>query len=175
MVSVTIGAKSLDPNISYRAFKPMEVQTEEKVHFLIENLREEVLKESDGQRIKKIRKLKKLIKVSLSVLAATANLSPRALAATTTAGVDKITPALMMKWGLTVALISVSAGVAISMTMLTIAGVYRMFRKRIEADEWSQDIIRGLVQVLISVPTVYLLYFIAQMLFSHLSFLKAAF
>ena len=177
MIQVNLSAKGLDSKIHYNRFEPIVIQPEKKVNFLVETFRKEVELAEGGKQRKKIKKLKKLMKVSLSVLATGLHLSPRAFAqtATTATNIDPITPALVMKFGLTVALVAVSAGVALSMIMLTIAGMYRMFRKRREAEEWSQDIIKGLVQVLISVPTVYLLYFLAQLLFQHLGALKGLF
>jgi hypothetical protein len=172
MVAISIKAKGLDPLVKYN-FSPME----ERVDFLAAQFREEVMRETGGKQLKKIKKLKKLLKASMSVLAAGISMAPKAFAATGMAApaAETITPALVMKWGLTLATISVSAGVAIGFIMLTIAGIYRMFRKRQEADAWSQDIIKGLIQVLIAVPTVYVLYFLAQLLFSHLTVLKALF
>ncbi|MNP86984.1 hypothetical protein D3C76_1875650 [compost metagenome] len=50
-----------------------------------------------------------------------------------------------------------------------------MFRKRDIATEWTTDIVKGLVQVLIAIPVTYVLYFLAQILFSHLTVIKALF
>lgn len=175
MMNVTLGSKTLDPQLSYIGFKPMILNAEEKVSFLADLLLKEVMEVSGGKQIKKIKKLKKIVKISISALATVATMAPKALAATGITATEAITPAIVMKWGLTLALISVSAGVALSMIMFTVAGIYRMFRKRKESTEWTTDIVKGLVQVLIAVPTVYVLYFLAQILFSHLTVLKALF
>lgn len=176
MVMINFQSKGMDPKVTYRGFVPIGI--EEKVLFLSENLKREVMEADGGKQKKKVKQLQSLLKASLSVLAVGISLAPKAFAA---AGMvapvasETITPALIMKWGLTLALISVSAGVALSMTMLSIAGIYRMFRKKDKATEWTQDIVKGLVQVLIAVPIVYTLYFLAQILFSHLTALKALF
>lgn len=176
MINISLGSKTLDPQVSYIGFKPLVMtENEKKISFLTNSLLREVMAETGEKQLKKIKKLKKLMKVSMSILATVVTLAPKALAATGMTAAETITPAVVMKWGLTIALISVSAGVAISMTMFTVAGIYRMFRKRKEATEWTTDIVKGLVQVLIAVPTVYVLYFLAQLLFSHLTVLKALF
>lgn len=179
MFNVNITARSFDPQVAYVPFKSMTV-VEKRVNFLKDSLVEEVMSApSSVQQAKKIKKLKKLMKVSATVLATMSSIAPKAMAAVpamaTNTAVQTITPALILKWGLTVALISVAAGVALSMTMLSVAGIYRMFRKGEMATQWTSDIIRGLTQVLIAVPVVFLLYFLAQLAFQHLSMLKSLF
>jgi hypothetical protein len=177
MLNLTISARELDPVVTYNPFEKVMVNhndNEKRVLFLAKNLQKEVMQGTERQQLKNIKKLKKLIRVSLSVLAAGFGMSPKALAATAAAA-DPVTPAVVMGWGLKVALISVSAGVAMSMTLLSAAGIYRMLRKREAAVEWTADIVRGLVQVLISVPVVYLLYYLAQILFKHLPTLSGLF
>src|SRR5205085_4496929 len=48
--------------------------------------------------------------------------------------------------------ISVGTAVLLSMILLVGAGVMRMFRKKKEATEWTTDIVKGLIQILIAVP-----------------------
>lgn len=178
MISVNMSAKSFNSGVEYIPFKSIMIKNkemEDQTLFLVSTLHTEVINGSEKQQYKNIKKMKKFLKTSLSILGLMAGTATRAFAATAASGIDPLTPAIIMKWGITVALISVAVGVALSMTMLTLAGIFRMFRKRKEADMWTTDIIKGLVQVLISVPTVFLLYFLAQMLFSHLSALKSLF
>lgn len=171
MVAITISAKNMDPEVKYTLF-------DNKVNFLTDSLRKEVM--DSGRQTKKIRQLKKLLKVSISALATMISIAPKTFAMSpmgtmTTSTSEAITPTVVMKWGMTIALVSVSAGIALGAVMLSVAGIYKMFRKRKEANEWTQDIIKGLVQVLISVPTVFVLYFLAQFLFGRLTVLKALF
>jgi hypothetical protein len=63
-------------------------------------------------------------------------------------------------------IISVGAAIIISMILLVGAGVMKMFRKKKEANEWTVDIIKGLIQVLVAVPVVFLIYYVANNLFS---------
>ncbi|MEH7116011.1 hypothetical protein V7128_01130 [Neobacillus vireti] len=63
--------------------------------------------------------------------------------------------------------ISVGTAVLLSMILLVGAGVMRMFRKKKEATEWTTDIVKGLIQILIAVPIVFLIYFVVNLLFSN--------
>jgi hypothetical protein len=180
MSVLKISARELDPAVSYN--RPLQTfaigsQKEEKVLFLASTLQEEVIKGTTEQQKKNIRKLKKLLRGFAAVAVVGMKTSPKAFAATTPAlGTGAaITPAVVMQWGLTLALISVSVGVALAMIMLSVAGIYRMFRKRDIATEWSTDVIKGLVQVLIAVPTVYLLFYLAQLVFKNLPVLNGLF
>lgn len=175
MTVINIRPKNPSEGVAYRPFGINEA--EDRVLFMANILKEEVMRGSEKQQYKNVKKLKKFLKTSLSALGAGAGMSTRAFAATTTAigATNPLTPAIVMKWGITIALIAVAAGVALSMIMLAVAGIYRMFRKRDIATEWTTDIVKGLVQVLIAVPVVYVIYVLAQMLFSNLTILKALF
>lgn len=63
-------------------------------------------------------------------------------------------------------LIMVSVAVVLCIGMLIAAGVLRALRKRKEASEWTVDIVKGLTQVILAAPIVFLIYFIATILFS---------
>lgn len=177
MINLTISAKDLKDGINYRPFEKIMVnKTEDRVLFLAQNLVKEVREGTEKQQLKNIKKMKKYLKTSLSVLGAGLGITTRAFAvAPTAAAVNPITPAVIMEWGLTLGLIAVAVGVALSMILLAVAGTYRMMRKQREATEWTNDIIRGLVQVLIAIPSVYLLYFLAQLLFKNLPMLSGLF
>ncbi|WZK93438.1 hypothetical protein [Bacillus phage BvP] len=176
---LTISARELSPTVTYRPFTKVKVNNksmEEKALFLVKNLREEVMKGTESQQRKKIKQMKRLLKLSLSVLGVMVGATPKSFAVTAAAtATNPVTPAIVMQWGLTVAMISVSVGVALSMSLLTLAGVYRMMRKRKEAEQWTTDIIRGLVQVLVSIPVVYLLFYLAQVVFKSLPILNGLF
>jgi Na+-driven multidrug efflux pump len=62
--------------------------------------------------------------------------------------------------------ISVGASVILAAILLVGAGVMKMFRKKKEANEWTVDIIKGLIQILVAVPVVFLIYYVATNLFS---------
>lgn len=60
----------------------------------------------------------------------------------------------------------VAIAVVVCIGMLIAAGVLRALRKRKEASEWTVDIVKGLTQVILAAPLVFLIYFIATTLFS---------
>ncbi|UPI13432.1 hypothetical protein [Bacillus phage SBSphiJ7] len=181
---VTMSSRELNSAVSYKSpvqqFNLKE-KVEDDVLFIASTLQKEVIKGTTGQQRKKIKQLKKLLKGFVVVMGAGIQATPKAFAAapltgaTTTAAANQITPAMVMSWGLNLALISVSVGVALSMTLLTLAGIYRMMRKRKEAEEWTTDVIKGLVQVLVAVPVVYLLFYLAQTVFKSLPILSGLF
>lgn len=181
---ITMSSRDPNPAVSYKSpvqqFNLKE-KVEDDVLFIASTLQKEVIKGTTGQQRKKIKQLKKLLKGFVVVMGAGIQATPKAFAAapligaTTTAAANQITPAMVMSWGLNLALISVSVGVALSMTLLTLAGIYRMMRKRKEAEEWTTDVIKGLVQVLVAVPVVYLLFYLAQTVFKSLPILSGLF
>ncbi|WP_152425495.1 hypothetical protein [Bacillus subtilis] len=181
---ITMSSRESNPAVSYKSpvqqFNLKE-KVEDDVLFIASTLQKEVIKGTTGQQRKKIKQLKKLLKGFVVVMGAGIQATPKAFAAapltgaTTTAAANQITPAMVMSWGLNLALISVSVGVALSMTLLTLAGIYRMMRKRKEAEEWTTDVIKGLVQVLVAVPVVYLLFYLAQTVFKSLPILSGLF
>ncbi|AYJ74197.1 hypothetical protein BSP15_180 [Bacillus phage BSP15] len=181
---ITMSSRELNSAVSYKSpvqqFNLKE-KVEDDVLFIANTLQKEVIEGTTGQQRKKIKKLKKLLKGFVVVMGAGIQATPKAFAAapltgaTTSAAANQITPAMVMSWGLNLALISVSVGVALSMTLLTLAGIYRMMRKRKEAQEWTTDVIKGLVQVLVAVPVVYLLFYLAQTVFKSLPILSGLF
>lgn len=181
---LTVSSKELSPGVGYTSpvqHFDLKSKQEDRVLFIADTLQGEVMKGTTGQKRKNIRKMKKLLKGFVVVMGVGIQTTPKAFAATsltgagTAAATNTITPAIVMQWGMTLALISVSIGVALSMTLLTLAGVYRMLRKRQEAEEWTTDVIKGLVQVLVSIPVVYLLFYLAQVVFKSLPILNGLF
>jgi hypothetical protein len=62
--------------------------------------------------------------------------------------------------------IAVGSAVIFAAILLVGAGVMKMLRKRKEANEWTTDILKGLIQILVAVPVVFLIYYVANLLFS---------
>ncbi len=145
---------------------------EDKVLFLSGILAKEVREGTEKQQLRNVKKMKKLYRNFLLILGGVGIPSHVSASPLNQTINEPITPELISTWGMNLALITVSIGVAISMTLLTIAGMYRMFRKRRESIEWTNDIIRGLVQTLIAIPTVYILYYLSQLLFKNLGTLS---
>jgi len=177
-MKINIGAKGMVEGVSYiRPVSELAVKgsKEDGMLFMVNNLKEEVLTGSSAQQLKNAKKLKKLLRGLTVVLAASIQMAPRAFAATMETTSGGITPDQIMQWGYSLAAISVSAGIAMSMVMLGIAGIMRMLNKRDMATNLTTDIIKGLVQVLVSVPTVMILFYLAQYMFRNLPSLGSLF
>lgn len=172
MVKINMGSKGLVEGVKY--IRPVTELTvgsskEDKVLFLAETLHREVIQGTEKQQMRNVKLLKKIlkgfvVKGGVGAIAAPKTFAATALVATTT----PITPVAIMDFGLSIAFITVACGIALSMSMFAIAGIFRMFKKRDLANEWSTDIVKGLVQVLIAIPVVFTLFYIAQWAFKHL-------
>jgi len=161
---------------------------EEGVLFLAQTLKEEVTKGTKKQQKKNLKQLKKLFiqfaTISLMVGVGTSfgiitteplTASANSLMATTANATPttEITPDSIMDWALKIALLVVAVGVGLSMSMFAIVGIYLMItRKRKEALDWNSDIIKGVVQVLVSIPLIYALFQLSQIVFKNLPFLE---
>jgi hypothetical protein len=74
-------------------------------------------------------------------------------------------PPELLELLLTLLKISVGAAVILAAILLVANGVGKMFKIN-GMTQWAKDIIRGLIQVLIAVPVVFLIYYLANLLFS---------
>ena len=154
-------------NYHYASFKV----DDEPVNFHIPTLLEEVkhLKRKEKKQYKKI------ITSFLTTAVATLTLSSKSMANTAQApqsisvtnlptSVD--VPTELMEIMSNLLVISTSAAVFICIGMLILAGLLRTMRKKKEATEWTSDIIKGLVQVIVAAPLVFLIYYVASSLFA---------
>lgn len=165
----------------YRAVSKQESALDSTT-FLAETLYKEVVNQDRlSGKNRKLKSLKKLHKGYMSILVTAMMVSPTTVFAQSgdtyqnmvpVTSDQEITPNLVMQWGFSLALTTVAIGIAIAGSLLALAGVYRMLRKRKEAEEWTTDIIKGLVQVLIAIPVVYSLFYLAQIVFQRIPFLE---
>lgn len=184
-IALTISAKEYSQGLNISPKKIM-INTKHKVNahqkksfsFLVNGLRREVLYGSYRERQKKIKNLKKLMKGFVSILGVGILLSPTAILAqenqiTPTQAMEEIQgmTGVMIGWGLLIALFAVIVGVVVACALFAVSGIFRMLRKREITVEWNTDIIKGLVQVLITIPVVFSLFYLAQILFRKLPFL----
>jgi hypothetical protein len=75
-------------------------------------------------------------------------------------------PPELLELLLTLLKISVGAAVILAAILLVANAIGRMFRIN-GMTQWAKDIIKGLVQVLVAVPIVFLIYYVANLLFSN--------
>ena len=158
----------------------------EGVLFLAESLKEEVMIGTEKQKKKNVKQLRKLL-VQFSMIALMSGVGvslgmltvePHTVSAAnnimeTNVNTPEITPGTIMDWGLKIALLVVSLGTALSICLLAIAGIYLMItRKRDYVVAWNSDIVKGVIQVLISIPLIYAIFQLAQFIFKNLNFLE---
>ena len=173
---INYDARGKDAWVEYTPFT--KVPMEDESVFMYQNIKEEIMSAKGMQKLKKIKQAKKIIKMSLSILGASASLTTRTFASGVTGNtplLNPLNPGVMVEYGLQIAFIAVGVAVALSIVLLVIAGTLRMFRKSHEANVWTQDIIKGITQVLISVPSIYIIYRVASYLFRNLNFLSLGF
>jgi hypothetical protein len=169
---VKIYARNPESLVNYK-LNSFEINQESipfnNVNFHIPTLIEEVKQLSKSEK----KKYKKVLKTFLMTASSFMILPLRSMAALsvpvtatnlpqTAEGLPPELLALLLK----LLVISVGAAIILSMILLVGAGVMKMFRKKKEANEWTVDIIKGLIQILVAVPVVFLIYYVATNLFS---------
>ncbi|MBT2730486.1 hypothetical protein J7E63_27040 [Bacillus sp. ISL-75] len=122
---------------------------------------------------KKIKEYKRIVQTFLATassfmvlpLKSMANTFPSTGASTLPTKAEGIPPELL-ELLLKLLVISVGSAVVFAAILLVAAGVKRMLGNRKESNEWTVDIIKGLVQVMVAVPVVFLIYYVVSLLFS---------
>ncbi|WJV20717.1 hypothetical protein QU593_09905 [Rossellomorea marisflavi] len=128
---------------------------------------EEVKKLTPHQRKANLRIVKSLIASTISFM----TLSSRSMAQSSTETVNPMgiggIPQELMEPLLQILAGTLGCSVVFAMILLISSGVMRMLRQREKAIAWNTDIIKGLVQILISIPTISVLYVIVTKLLAH--------
>lgn len=166
--------KKPDPLINYSYSAPFKVAEEtigiHDINFHIPTLVEEVKKLPKN----KIREYKRNLQAILATTSSFMMALPLKSMANTmqSTGVTTLPksaegmPPEILNLLLMLLVIAVGCGVVFAAILLAAAGMSRMLGKRKEAKEWTVDIIKGLIQVLVAVPVVFLIYYIVNLLFS---------
>lgn len=148
------------------------------VNFQPKIILEEVKSLSRKGRKKFQRVAKTFLMTTISFLA----LSSKSMAATlnpaTELPVSSVgIPAELMDFMMTSLLIVVGVGIFLSAILMVSAGIMRMLgkRRRKEAEDWSVDIIKGFTQVLLAVPTIFLIYYLVSMILKSSGFFVSPF
>lgn len=164
-IKVKIFAKEREPYLNYHT-SSFEVGN---VNFPIQIYAEEVMSLPSKKRKEYARILKTFISTTASFLM----LSSRSMASTLTSAKpsvpttglppDLIEPIMeLIRWAL-------GGSVLLAVLLLIAAGALRMFRKKKEAADWTTDIIRGFIQILLATPVIFLMYYIVTLLLGNFS------
>lgn len=62
---------------------------------------------------------------------------------------------------------ALGVSLALAVLLFIAAGILRMLRKKKEATEWTTDIIKGFIQILIAIPLIFLLYYAATLILGN--------
>jgi hypothetical protein len=172
MTLVTLCVKSPDPLVNYQLSSPFVVKNEHisfnNVNFHLPTL----LKEVKGLPKNKIEGYKRVIKTFIVTASSFLMLPLKSMANTSIpTGTNLPTqaeglPPELLNMLIKLLVISVGSAVILAAILLVGAGIMKMFRKRKEANEWTVDIIKGLIQILVAAPVVFLIYYLASLLFS---------
>jgi hypothetical protein len=146
------------------------------INFPIKIWEEEVNLLSQKERKANLKLVKSFIASTISFL----SLSSKSMAAPSVANtvnpmsIGGIPPEIMTPL---VQLLGTALGlsVALAMILMMSAGAMRMFRQKEKAISWTNDIIRGLIQILVSIPVVFLLYLAVTTILGNFSIFSKPF
>jgi hypothetical protein len=164
--TLKIYAKELESHVTYN--NPLKEinqnygsNTIGDLAFFVKSLPREVkeLKKKDRKALKKTLQLTYLTCVSLLAL------TNPTFAATTTVATGLMQPTEIMEIIQWMIKICAMLGIGFAILCLQIASVMRIFRKRKEAIEWSNDIIKGAVQLVLAPILIMLIAYTAYLLF----------
>lgn len=143
-------------------------------NFQIQLYVEEVENLSNKQR----KQFKKTHKAFISTTISFLSLSSRSMAQSLTQNPNIPTTGLppdLMQPIMELLQLSIKASLILAAILLVSAGVLRMFGKSEKAIAWVKDIIKGLVQILIATPIVFLIYYVVTLLFGDFTAFKSPF
>ena len=167
-MKVNLCVKDPNESLKYIPFKQMTIK--DHVNFQLPSLLEEVNQLPKSQK----KEYKKIAASFLATFSSFLVSGSRSMAATVqqSSSTQTVLPnsmgippelAQFLNTGL---VMMVAIAVALCIGMLISAGVLRALRKRKEASEWTVDIIKGLTQVILAAPLVFLIYLVATILFN---------
>ncbi|MGG3890347.1 hypothetical protein [Metabacillus fastidiosus] len=170
-MKLNLSAKLLDQEINYNPFKQINLNNkDDKLDFLIQNIEREVKTLKKKEKKQFLKTAKATLIVSLSSL-----MIVNPTLATTTQTVEQVMPTDIMKIGMYLIGICVTAGTVMAIILSQLSGGYRMLNKAKEATEWSTNIMKGYVQILLAPVLIITIALLAHLLFSNLPYFVKAF
>lgn len=167
MVLVNLCVKNPNSSVNYRLFTNPIVIEQNTVNFHMPTLEE--VRQLPKQKRKEYQTIAKsfLATATTFLMLPLRSMAQSSIAVGTTTLPHSATgmPPELLELLLTLLKISVGAAVILAAILLVANAVGKMFRLN-NMTQWAKDIIRGLVQVLIAVPVVFLIYYLANLLFS---------
>ncbi|HDR5270599.1 hypothetical protein E8M24_26380 [Bacillus thuringiensis] len=136
-----------------------------KVPFHVKNLKREVINSKKKKRYQWLEVAKKSIPMLSGILMYA---SPAAAQTVSKTAEAVLMPAEMIQILLAILMSCIIIAIGIALVGSVLAGVCRMFRKHKFAQEWSNDIIRGLIQVLLMPLAIFCIILLFHSLFGNL-------
>lgn len=136
-----------------------------KVPFHVKNLKREVINSKKKKRYQWLELAKKSIPMLSGILMYA---SPAAAQTVSKTAEAVLMPAEMIQILLAILMSCIIIAIGIALVGSVLAGVCRMFRKHKFAQEWSNDIIRGLIQVLLMPLAIFCIILLFHSLFGNL-------
>jgi hypothetical protein len=168
-IKLNISARNFQEHVNYQnKVISKELGGElNKANFMVQNI-EEVIHQASKEEKKEIKKTLKAIRIAGVSMLVILLQNQTSFAETIGTEAEIITPDQVTAFMFKLALIALSATVGLASIMLMVAGSYRMFRKRKEAKIWTTDILKGFTQALVAIPVIYLIFYLAFILFGDL-------
>lgn len=162
-IKLTISARELDPKVNYIPFKGNSQNfTKEKI--------EEVMKENLSKPNK------------LAIYGSTLGVSqiPGLAHAETSIHpeISALDPQIVFEFSLKIATMGLGLSVGFTALLLILSSMMKQIggkERRDKSKEWTTDIIKGFVQCLVAIPTVFALYYLAVTIFGNLDFTSNTF
>jgi hypothetical protein len=161
--------KKPDHLINYHFSNPFIVENVKinNINFHIPTLIKEV-QQSSKKKVKEFQKTVKTFLMTASSflmfpLSSMANTLPTNTSTNLPKTAEGIPPELMALM-ITLLTIAVGGAVFIAAIMLAVTGIGKMFRVK-GITQWTTDILKGLIQSLVAVPVVFIVYYLANLLF----------
>ena len=158
-------AKKQDSLVNYKLSNPIVIG-ESPVNFHPKIILEEVKTLSPSGKKKFQRVAKTFLMTTISFLSLSSKSMAASLNQTDAIPIASVAiPQELMMFMQTALVIVVGVGVFLSAILLASAGIMKMLgkKRRKESEEWSVDIIKGFVQVLLSTPIIFLIYYLVSM------------
>jgi hypothetical protein len=166
MVLVNLCVKNPSSLVKYHFTNPIIIERED-VNFHIPTLEE--VKKLPKQKLKEYKKIAKafLATVTTFLILPLRSMAQSSIPVGTTTLPNSVTgmPPELLELFKTILEISVGAAFFLAAILMVVNAMGRMFRLN-GMTQWAKDIIRGLIQVMVAVPIVFLIYYVANLLFS---------
>ncbi|MCA1025698.1 hypothetical protein LCM23_06310 [Cytobacillus kochii] len=138
--------------------------------YLNENFTMGLVKEVENLSPKQRKYIKRNIQLFISTTASFLTLSSKSMASAQITHSEQVITGIPTELlQTTQELIGLAVGSSVLLTILLLigAGTLRQFRKKKEASEWTVDIIKGFIQIMIATPLVFILYYLTTIILGN--------